>query len=387
MIRPAKSKSLSGRDLLGVIWTNLYRIRRRVLRGFRKAFLGEKAPSGRTPGTPPDLPFSTLAGVAREELKKDLVSVAHRHISGWKTSGAYRLFLEYSDGGSDTLVYKNARYGQAEIPGLKDFPALPGVPEYVVYAQQHPSLVRYQPRVFVCRELVAGQHYQYIFEDIRPGYERVASEAQRMAAVEQLGDLHQAMAEAFSDGPPEKRHPLLLVYDHAFTLGIIQYAGRVLREYANVSQNPNLAEVLARWPEIERLLSKEDVHRSFPLRPIHGDLNFANVFLHKRKPGNVKILDWEWAGYGLVLSDLAALSKGISPEMEQRALQIYLPSLPGYELSEVRYAFYWCLLERSLNDAAFLAAHELSGKNKTRTDITRIIDVSLRRMVYACEKL
>jgi len=366
------------------VWAQVRAAGGRVTRRLRKALWGSRpATNPPVPGLPPGLSYEQLAESFISRWNEGRVKTFYHHLSGWKESGAYRLYLVFRKGETRTLIFKNATYDHGEIPALDGFPVRPGPAEFEVYAHASGALANFLPEVYLARELEPGRQYQYLLEDIQTAYARADGFEDRLPVVEQMASLHQALAEVLSQAPGIH----LPIYDRDFVEALRRYALDKLTQYAASNDRPFLAQVLQRWPEVDAAHQRADVYDLQSLQPIHGDLNFANAYIHTSQPARIKILDWEWAGMGLPLSDLAAILKGAPPDIEHAALEIYSASNPGFPNGTLRRSFYWCLLDRSLNDAAFLAAIEMSRRGKANFDVPKIIESSLKRVLYAVEQM
>jgi len=96
----------------------------------------------------------------------------------------------------------------------------------------------------------------------------------------------------------------------------------------------------------------------------------------------IKLIDWEWAGFGVRHSDLASLLKYVSPELEFKALAIYQQRCGQRNLVEENLIYQWCKLQRGIFDAAFFAKEKIESirppKMKLDGHIERALERSLR---------
>ena len=110
-------------------------IRKRAAAGIRRV---RNAAGGQSEelfkGVPPGITRELLADICQREFGDQPVDIVYAHLSGWKESGSYRLYLKTDRGRNWTLIYKNAVYEQDQIPALATLPLKPGSAEYVVYA-------------------------------------------------------------------------------------------------------------------------------------------------------------------------------------------------------------------------------------------------------------
>ena len=107
----------------------------------------------------------------------------------------------------------------------------------------------------------------------------------------------------------------------------------------------------------------------------------------------MKLVDWEWAGYGSPYTDLVSLLKGARPDVEKRCFQEFdaavrrLPSGSGSVFgrtdAENWRMYTWGKLDRAITDAGFLAAQHLDATHGTMFSLPRAISKSLARILDA----
>ncbi len=119
------------------------------------------------------------------------------------------------------------------------------------------------------------------------------------------------------------------------------------------------------------------------MAPIHGDLNSTNVLFHRNEPRRIKLIDWEWAGFGLPHSDLASLFKTVSPELEARGLSAYGQACERAVAMDVCRVYQWCKLQRGIFDAAFFAKQTLESEVSAETNMDGRIEKALGRALQA----
>ncbi len=332
-------------------------------------------------GAPPGLSAEVLNEVSSKLLGEAPTRIAYVHLTGWKSSWVYRVFLRGQSGQTASLVYKNAVYDLAQIPALEGLPVLPGPPEYLIYRgafDEEGGWARYLPGVYFCRELEPGRHYQYLLEDLGSRYlaRHGANVVLHIAA--RLPALHEAMRGAI----PPLDAGRLLHYDAAFRRRFADYARLQLRRYGAASRSPLARQMEERWEEIEVLYLNTPLPNGEMIGPLHGDPNRSNVLFHTAGD-ETKFIDWEWAGVGLPHHDLACAIKGVAPAVEQQALRMFAGQDTRLTFEEHRHAYRWCKLERGLLDAAFLAVQQLDAPDQTRFDI----EEALQRALDAAQQL
>ncbi|MGH7414242.1 MAG: phosphotransferase family protein [Candidatus Rokuibacteriota bacterium] len=330
-------------------------------------------------GLPDGLARETVEEVCRRQLGAGLERVAYEHLSGWKSTGSYRVWLHSARGHRASVVYRNALYGVDQIPALARLPVKPGPAEYVVYTTAAADLRGYLPDAYLVKEVVPGRHYQYVLEDLGSEYDDVRMEAAPDVA-EALGDIRRAMQEWLSRIDPGR----LLRYDHRFSEDLQVYVFESLTRYVNTASNETVAELLRRWDAIAAVHRDRAFHAERPLEPIHGDFNRSNILMHRHRKERLKIIDWEWCGLGTAHADIASLLKNATPEVERRVMAIAAAADPRLTPEEHGRLYAWCRLERGLLDAAFLAVQELSdGARSMRGHI----DAAARRALGAYREL
>ena len=110
-----------------------------------------------------------------------------------------------------------------------------------------------------------------------------------------------------------------------------------------------------------------ETYDRFPLRPIHGDLNISNIHHHKTDSGQLKIVDWEWAGIGGWWCDLVSLLKMAPVVLEHEGLAEFLRVAEIPSSRNVLVAYQWGKLQRGLFDASFFAKQAVGGDGGCRT--------------------
>jgi len=332
-------------------------------------------------GLPDGLDFETVNQICQHQFGERLETVSHVHLSGWKTSGAFRLRLGMSGRCHHTVIYKNAVYRLEEIPAVDGLPVRPGPPEYIVYRQGSGSFSDYLPAVYYCEEVVPGQHYRYLLEDVNTVYHPLSYRSPKIVNIAAgLPALHETMRRWAQDIGTDG----LLKYGSAFSSALAVYVQTQLGRYQQVIKSSDVEQVLKNWRAISTIHLSPDFIVPDLLQPIHADYSPANIYVSKRIP--IKILDWEWAGIGLPHADLASLLKRANPELEQKAFAAYSQQdrrLSGHE----HHRWYeWCQLERGLLDAGYLAKQYLDTDQPAQK-IPHYIEKSLQRALRAFKTL
>ncbi len=342
-------------------------------------------------GLPEGITPDYLNTVCMDYFDEKAVAFTHQHLSGWKPSGAYRLLIKTRRGKVISMVYKDAAYAYDQIPALIDLPVHPGLPEFIVYSQPIGPLAPFLPRVYLAEEVTPGVRYHYLLEDLGQDYHKISAleDVSRVSAM--LPRLHQALSEWWAAFQPQG----LLDYGKGFPQALQEYAYSSLEKYSHRSNDEALKSVLACWCEIAELHLSTEFSQLQRMHPIHGDTNYTNIHIHNHDPFQFKLVDWEWAGYGLPHADLASFVKGMPDDVERPALRQFFgsPQNPNpclnLELTfeENRRLYLWCLLERGLLDAAFLTVQHLNALYLAKFSLPEAISRSLTQVLSVYRQL
>lgn len=363
----------------------------RLLKIFAKRFSqsGTRRPAVRIEGAPDGLVWETLAELCVQHTGAAPKRISYIHVSGWKRAGAYRLFIENAKGREWRVIFKNAIYHLDHIPALEGYPVAPGPPEFLVYANAGGPLAEYLPEVYMCSEVVPGEHYLYLLEDLHPEFMQISDTGRgvKFGVAAELPFFHDALRQWLSGIAPT----LLLHYDQKYSESLQFYAGSVFNRLAEMGGSSVASQVRDLWPSISSLHLDAEFQESGRDAPIHGDPNVANVMVHSRHPKRLKFIDWEWAGLGVPYADLVSLFRRVDARTHARLLDIYLGNTKPDQLDRQRRLYQWCRLERGMNDAAYMAAQHMgiSGAGQSTLDAStqEFIEKSLGNMLSAYKSL
>lgn len=334
-------------------------------------------------GLPEGIVFDALDELCREQWGETLRDVSYWHLSGWKLTGTFRLLLRTSRRRRWTLIYRDTAYNDQHFPGLAEFPASLGPAEYALYSNARGTLAKYLPTVYRCSEVIPGQHYRYLLEDVAGEYERVADTKGILRAAAELPAIHRALRE-WASGMDQSR---FLQYDSAFFAALQEYALKNLQRYAQQSGEESVHALCRLWPQISAMHAREELYASYPLHPIHGDFYPVNILIDPKHVGRTKLVDWEWMGLGAAHMDLASLLQDGPPELEEQALVVYAKALGQMSLEEHQRLYAWCKLERGIRDAAFAAAQQMGSPAGRGVDLRNGIAAGARMALCAAETL
>jgi hypothetical protein len=361
----------------------IHRMLSGLLRGRSGSRRRKSTKPERVEGVPAGLSLETLDRVSREHLGEPVHKVAFEHISSWKASGSYRLFLTSPDGHCRTIIFKNAVYNLEQVPALEGFPLRPGPPEYSVYVNAREPIAEYVPAIFECSEVIPGWQFTYLMQDVRPQYERARRPECILNIAARLPAIHRTLGEWARNAETT----YFLGYDRSFSLALQPYVQKWLEEFARRSGDKLVADVLKQWPRISRVHADEMP----PLGPcvgvIHGDFGPSNIMIHGEFPDRIKLIDWEWAGTGPAHGDLASLLKGVTRDVEEQALTAYAERDDRLSPADHVAAYRWCRLERGFLDAGYVAAQYVKGKAETMLNLPGFISGAAGRILRSYKEL
>jgi hypothetical protein len=338
-------------------------------------------------GLPPGIEWEILDSLCKNNYASEIKFVCYQHLSAWKISGAYRILIHLANGKEQQLIFKESHYNEEEIPGLVGLPVNLALPEYIIYRQNSLQPLLFLPKVFLAEEIVAGQKYRYIFEDLSQEYKRIHHGSEILQVTTQFNYVYRK----FNDWSHRANLSGLIHYDKDFSRSLQKYAYENIIHLDEKASDPILYQVINQWSEICSVHMLDEFHQYPRNHLIHGDLNFSNIHIHQRDPKLIKMVDWEWAGFGTPLSDFVSLTKGASPHTKTAAYKNLAGSTGEYspfkELSQDQRLFKrmvsWCQIERGMLDAGFLSAQYSNSSHSTRFSLPKAINSSLERLFDA----
>lgn len=348
-------------------------------------------------GTPSGVDFDLLNDLSRKYFDRPAASISYQHLSAWKTSGAFRIFLRCNVGKTVPLIFKESVYSQEEIPALISFPVQPGPAEFAVLSNPQAPLSDFLPQVYLAEEIAPNRHYRYILEDLGQAYHQAHGQTEVLRAARLLPGFQEALYTWANTYRPAG----LIQYGRAFSTALIPYTHKNLEHFARRNNTEHIRQVLHHWNAICDVYLQDEFFAA-PSSAVHGDSNYTNVHLHNQEPQRMKLVDWEWAGYGLPCADLVSLLKGTSGELERNGYLTYLESraeqarlnagTQGWidceeSPDQHRRKLLWCQLERGLIDAGFLAAQYLGTNNTPSFSLPKAVFQSIRRVLHAYQQL
>lgn len=333
------------------------------------------------PGLPAGIDRAVLESIYHQYFPGNISSVAHYHLSGWKSAGAFRLLIKTDRGNEHRLIFKHAIYSDDAIPALIDFPVRPGGSEYAIYHRACGALTNLLPEIYLAEEVQPGIEYRYLLEDLSDNFRIIKGDDHKLLISKLLPQLHQVLGVWAG-----KVHPQgLIQFDPRFSLALQQYTRINLEQYSFQSDQPIVKKVISLWPQIAELHASHRFNTGQG-QLIHGDTNFTNIHINKQDPTQFKLVDWEWAGFGSPFADLTSLLKGALPDVQKRAFQNYSQANTRYGLiqethQENWHKFLWCNIERGMLDSAFLASQYMNDTTPAKFHLPDAISISLKQLL------
>ena len=361
-----------------VVWAA--RAVRHPNRPLRSRPAAEAVPALGLPGGLPEPVAHTVFGVGTGD---GTVHWRHEQLSGWKASGAYRIFVQRG-GRTVTRIFKEAVYRPTDVPALTGLDLSPGRAEWQVYTELGQELGSWLPDLEWAEAAPDGTQFRYLMEDLGHRYRRWRRPSEVVRLCGLLPGLHDDLSNAFgsvriSDG--------FLRLDQDAAKAVLDYAATELTsQHHDGRASPIGAE---EWRSMARLYLRE-ADRAFrvgALTGIHGDANLANVLFSRDRTGRVKLIDWEWAGWGLPQMDLASVCKAMPRSIERLGVRAYANAAQLSDFESQWRTFLWCKLQRGLLDVAFLSRQLRGSEAVTHLDLQRHSAAALERAYRAYREL
>jgi thiamine kinase-like enzyme len=333
-------------------------------------------------GLPKELNQKLVKSVVEKRWGESVQFLRHTHLSGWKDSCAYRVFIATSAGHERTMIYKRASYRQDEIPALIGLPIKPGPPEFCLYSSNHEELSEFLPQVYFVEELTKGACFQYLLEDLSENYKKSYQSNDILNAASKLALLHDDLAQVSI----KRDNDCLLYFDRDFTIALLKYAKQAFEIYYRKSDIEMTGEITKHWEQIEEILYINWSNNNDSDIRIHGDFNCANILFNTNKASDIKVIDWEWMGVGHAYDDLVSLLKGADEELEHQAIFNYEKARGLFEnksITEMLLPYNQRKLQRSIFDAAFFIRQGIQRSNKEKEYLDGFIERAMKRGVHA----
>jgi hypothetical protein len=210
-------------------------------------------------------------------------------------------------------------------------------------------------------------------EDLTHDYRGLVGPQDRVDLCGTLHDMHVSF-EKISAHPDASK---LLRFDREFVEKLLGYSRKSLEANRGGPSGPAIGALLKDWTKVADVFraAADAIERSEPLILIHGDCNITNAMRHKRS-GEFKILDLEWAGWGLPHQDLVSALKGASADIEARCLAEFSRRRGVGRIERDSNIYRYCAIQRALLDAGFIGMQMLDAKARTPKWFPGLIDSS-----------
>ena len=219
-------------------------------------------------------------------------------------------------------------------------------------------------------------------EDLGQAYRRASEQADRCASQKRCPSIHQALADWLPTVEPDH----LLHYDGIYAKRLLSYAYENLEAYAERADE-SAKQLLNQWTALEDVYFAGIGFAQEPHVPIHGDSNPANILVHRREPIISNLIDWEWAGVGLVHADLASLLKRTPSGLEQQALELYAQQNQTFTVAEHRQRYEWCSFSEVCSTSDLLPSNKWKRPINTRVNLSKYVTKSIDRVSVAVDRL
>jgi aminoglycoside phosphotransferase (APT) family kinase protein len=329
-------------------------LRRRLPPNVRHAYYQRKRKQRRRQGMPPTADPATMEEISVSVLGSSIQRAFHAEYGGYKYGSAWLVWL-YAGRRSLTVVFKDVHLTDDAYPAIEGFPGgLPGLPEAALYSAPSAALKRYLPETYAIIEVMPGERFHYYLTDLNRHFRNIMTVSDQMTALEHLFEVGRALDEWGAKTP----EAVLIDYSGEFPTEFLRYAYEALSEYGERSGDQEALDLCQDWERITYLYLEATPPEARD--HVHGDYQDGNLFIHKTKPGEMKVVDWEFTGRGWIHNDLVSLFKRSRDQTVDAALRRLAEVQPALSLTEHRRLFLRCRLERSLMDAALVAKQRMA---------------------------
>lgn len=327
-------------------------------------------------GTPCHLEWEFVNKVCKQKFDRDLISIENQKLSGWKKTGTYRLLITLEDWKKTSLIYRHCDYNTKDFPALISYPVKLGPAEYEIAKTSNNKLMGYLPKTYwVDHNYNDTGIYRYIQEDLSlKGYDSISGLDKHIIQFVVL------LKNKLNELNISKNIPK---YDYNYSSNIVDllidlWNPKWNKEY-NLSYN-HLKNITKTFLEV----SMHDIEKQL----IHGDFNNANILV---KPINgkyiFKIVDWEWAGIGIVHSDIAAYFRNANYPNLKNYISKNLKQIPQATLDYHYKWLNWAFMNRALIDISYMAGQKSVSKRCSVMNISKFIADSINNLKTAYDKI
>ena len=281
-----------------------------------------------------ELPIDDLVALVRERVGSKPVGIEARP-NGFSTKlSSYFVTLNLKDGGEMALFVKKV-LGEtgSRLPDPIDrealvYEALGADPDFAA-----PDLIG-----------IIGGDDPHLVLDAVPGSDLRYQDLDRWLLVAgELGRMHGAFAPRVGE---LESFDFLVRHDASYNMATAKLALSVLNESKHTDASNLIEEVVKGYGPVADELARQ------PATLVHGDLAPKNILNDDRNDSRpVWFVDWEWAGIGPGLGDLADLANGLDRAMTRQMLNEYVAAagsaVPGGDAAVTR-SFELALLDKTM---------------------------------------
>lgn len=326
-------------------------------------------------GTPCNFNWDIVNQLSNRVFNSNIVSIKYQKLSTWKRVGTYRLFLRLQNGSETSLIYKYCNYNYEDYPALDGFPVQLGRSEYVFSKLENENINKFLPKTFWSHR-DKNDVYHYLVEDLTlKGYQSYLEPDDII--VKNLVSINKSLNSSSID----KRD--LPFYDKNYSLKLIEYIRRLWESSWEDKYSLSFSK-LDKISKIYLDLAFQDKKYGI----IHGDFNDNNFQL--KQSHNIyrfKVVDWEWAGIGIIHTDLASYFG----DPDYPNLESYVKEFAALESWET-YDYHtkwlnWAFMSRALFDMSYMIAQKSAVNKYSIMNIDHFILETIDNLMKAYTKV
>lgn len=306
----------------------------------------------RRPGPPPGVDPTALEAVCTRWTGAPLESAWHAELSGYKAANAHVVVLRAATGQRLRVVVKSLPTSPHGYPAKAGYPGPLLGPEPAILQAPSIELRTSVPTLLHVEEDPVREQQRFFLRDLSPTHHRPVTSTDVRRVLDEREQLHPALTAWLAN----QDDATLTTWDDDFRQRVVDWARTALEDFARATGEPFVAEFLEQWGLVVR-----EYLRAGPDAPtiaIHGDLRRDHVFLRSRD--TMRLVDWEYAGWGWAHNDLVSLFKGLEAPVVRRLLGQFAASHDELTPTEHVRVYNRAVIERGLLDAALVIRHRLA---------------------------
>lgn len=326
-------------------------VKRAIPHGLRRALHRVQERRKRRPGPPTSVPVAVLDRISRHWGGGPLDHAWHVELAGYKDASAHLVVLEATTGQQLRLVAKALPTDPAGYPAKVGYPGPLLGPEPAVLRMPSAELRAFVPTLLDVHEDPDHAQLRLFLQDLSPSHHKAITPADVRATLEGRGRLEPVLTPWLHEQDPTS----LTTWDDEFRARVLDWSRSALEDFVRVTGDAHVREFLDHWD----LLAQAYLHAGPEalLTALHGDLRRDHVFLGRG--GSMRLVDWEYAGWGWVHNDLVSLFKGLEPPLVRQLLHEFARTHQDLTAAEHLRMYNRAVIERGLLDAALVIRHRL----------------------------